>query len=466
MSCNGSSVARVSHNVSGSKASPTVSTNASPRVVLGGSIHDAATLQGDESATGQITFKLYGPDDSNCSGSPVFTDAESVSGHGSSRSSDFTPTAAGTYRWSASYSGDSNNNPASSPCNAPDESLTVSQKTPLVTTNASPGVLLGGSIHDTATLRGGRSPTGQITFTLYGPDDSDCSGSPAFTSVTTISGNGDYASDAFSPAAAGAYRWMASYSGDSDNSPASSPCNAPDESVTVSQTTPLMTTNASADVIAGGAINDTATLTGGPSPTGAITFNLYGPDDASCSGPAVFTDTKTVAGNGDYKSADFTPTAPGTYRWIASYSGDSDDHPASGACNEGGESVSVEGCAVVNLHLLPGSFVAGSKPTGLGPPTPKRGNVFGTKVRFRLSAACLVHFAIRRVPPRPNPHGPNVPHAFNRRLGADKHSIRFSGTLDHHTLRPGHYALYARAIDESSGYRSPKLSAAFTVLGG
>jgi hypothetical protein len=366
----------------------------------------------------------------------------------------YTATAAGSYTCRVKASNEAGSNSQTS---AP---VIVTN----LSTNASAGVLLGGSIHDTATVRGGRSPTGRITFALYGPGDSDCSGSPAFTSVTTISGNGDSGSDAFTPTAAGTYRWTASYSGDSDNSPASSPCNAADESVRVSQAAPLMTTNASADVVLGGSVNDTATLTGGPSPSGTITFKVYGPDDSSCSGSAVFTDTKAVSGNGDYKSADFTTTTPGTYRWIASYSGDSDDQPSTGVCNEGGESVVVSGPAVTNLHLVPDHFKANQKPTPLGPPTPKRST--GTEIRFHLNAAALVHFAIRRVPRRPNPDGPDVPHAFNRNLDAGAQSVAFTGTLAHHTLHPGNYMLYARAIDTVTGFRSPKVSAKFTVLGG
>ena len=38
----------------------------------------------------------------------------------------------------------------------------------------------------------GVSPTGQITFRLYGPDDANCSGAPAFTDTKTVSGMGSY----------------------------------------------------------------------------------------------------------------------------------------------------------------------------------------------------------------------------------------------------------------------------------
>jgi hypothetical protein len=95
-------------------------------------------------------------------------------------------------------------------------------------------------------------------------------------------------------------------------------------------------------VALGAAISDTATLSGGTNPTGQITFNLYGPNDATCSSAAIFTSTVTVAGNGSYGSTPaFTPTAVGTYRWIANYSGDANNNATTNACNGANENVVV-----------------------------------------------------------------------------------------------------------------------------
>jgi hypothetical protein len=42
-----------------------------------------------------------------------------------------------------------------------------------------------------------------------------------------------------------------------------------------------------------------------------------------------------VAGNGDYTTAlGFTPTLPGTYQWVATYSGDANNEPASTSCGD------------------------------------------------------------------------------------------------------------------------------------
>ena len=91
----------------------------------------------------------------------------------------------------------------------------------------------------------------------------------------------------------------------------------------------------------GDTISDTATVSGTtPDATGTVTFDLYGPDDVDCSGDVVFTSTVDTEREGDVllaTSEAFTPTEPGTYRWIASYSGDANNLPSAGACNDEGE---------------------------------------------------------------------------------------------------------------------------------
>jgi hypothetical protein len=112
---------------------------------------------------------------------------------------------------------------------------------------------------------------------------------------------------------------------------------------TVNRVTPSLSTTATPPPTpgSGGSVSDVAHLSGATSPTGTINFTLYGPGDASCAGAPVFTDTKPVNGNGSYISAGFTPAQFGTYRWIAAYSGDANNQPVSGACNDPNESVLV-----------------------------------------------------------------------------------------------------------------------------
>lgn len=102
---------------------------------------------------------------------------------------------------------------------------------------------------------------------------------------------------------------------------------------------------ASPSVTLGAAISDTATVSGGgigsAAPTGTITFNLYGPNDATCAGAAIFTSAVIVNGNGVYSSASSTPLAIGTYRWIANYGGDANNTATANTCNASNENVVV-----------------------------------------------------------------------------------------------------------------------------
>ena len=336
------------------KSDTSISTNASGTVDLSGHVSDTATLSGGKAPTGTITFRLYGPNDAICDNTAIFTTEKSVDGNGSYTSATFTPTAIGTYRWIASYSGDDNNKPAAGHCNDENEKVVVT--TPpaqtSISTNASGTVELTGHVSDTATLSGGTEPGGTITFKLYGPNDANCDTDPVFTVTKSVDGNGDYLSGNFTPTAAGVYRWIASYSGD-NNKPSSGACGDENEQVVVT-TPPAQTsisTNASGTVDLGGHVSDTATLSGGKEPGGTITFKLYGPNDTICDSNPVFTVSKSVDGNGDYHSGNFTPTAIGTYRWIASYSGDNSNLAASGACNDDNEAVVVTQPEVETPHL-------------------------------------------------------------------------------------------------------------------
>jgi hypothetical protein len=380
-------------------ATPSVTTTASGAVTLGGTISDSATLSGGVGPTGTITFSVYGPDDATfCTGPPAFTSSATVVGNGVYGSAMFTPTAAGTYRFVASYGGDSNNSSLTPGCESAGESVTVNKVSPTVTTIASAGVSLGNPISDNATLTGGAStPTGTITFTVYGPDDATCTGTPAFTTAIPVSDNGEYSSGTLTPTAAGTYRFVASYSGDANNTAFAGTCGAANESVTVSPAvlaTPAISTTASTLGTVGQPISDTAILSGGSSPTGTITFKLYGPNDSACAGPPISTSTATVAGNGSYASTPFDSTAEGPYGFVATYSGDANNAAVASACGDIDESVTISsagpppGPSLSSVTQSAGRWRAGNalvRVAGAKPPV-------GTTFSFTLNEAARVTF--------------------------------------------------------------------------
>ena len=205
--------------------------------------------------------------------------------------------------------------------------------------------------------------------------------------------------------AAGNYCWRAEFTSTTPGVPPSSDSTA-GECFTVTPVTPTLTTNASGNVNLGNPITDTATLTGtankpgtGGTPTpsinpttpgaaagGTITFRLYGPDDATCSNAPVFTSSAVpVTGDGTYGPVSFTPTAAGTYRWVATYSGDLPNTNAkAGACNDANENVtvtSVKSSMTSTQSFIPNDSATVSAPAG--------GNLAGT-VKFELfeNATC------------------------------------------------------------------------------
>jgi hypothetical protein len=93
---------------------------------------------------------------------------------------------------------------------------------------------------------------------------------------------------------------------------------------------PAITTTPSGSVPADGTISDTATLNGGASPTGTVTFNLYGPGDNTCTTP-IATRTSPLSGN-TASSGPVTAGGPGTYNWVATYNGDANNSPVTSPC--------------------------------------------------------------------------------------------------------------------------------------
>ncbi len=335
------------------RAAPTLKTTASAGTFLGGAVFDTATLTGGFNPTGSVTFRLYS--NPTCS-TQVFTSTTNLAG-GSATSGSYTPTVAGTYYWTAVYNGNVNNLPATSPCGAANESVAVKKAIPTLSTTASASTTIGTPVSDTATLSGGFNPTGTITFRLYGPNNFLCSGVGVFTPVVNVAGNGVYPSGSYVPIAVGSYRWTAVYSGDTKNAAVTSPCNAANESVTITRAAPTLKTTASAGTFLGGAVFDTATLTGGFNPTGSVTFRLY--SNPTCS-TQVFTSTTNLAG-GSATSGSYTPTVAGTYYWTAVYNGNVNNLPATSPCGAAKESVAVKPFLPPNCtrQIGPGQVVRG-----------------------------------------------------------------------------------------------------------
>ncbi|HEV8263632.1 MAG TPA: Ig-like domain repeat protein [Gemmatimonadales bacterium] len=368
------------------KASPTVTTEATPTASAGGTISDEATLTGSSgsNATGTISFTVFGPNNATCEGAGTPAGSATVTGDGT-YSSDAVPVIqAGTYRWIASYSGDGNNNEFTTQCNDQNETSEVGKASPTVTTEATPTASAGGTISDEATLTGssGSNATGTISFTVFGPNNATCDGVGTPAGSATVTGDGTYNSDAVPVIEAGTYRWIASYSGDVNNDGFTTQCNDPNETSEVGKASPTVTTEATPTASAGETISDEATLTGssGSNATGTISFTVFGPNNATCTGVGTPAGSALVTGDGTYSSSAVPVVLAGTYRWIASYSGDVNNDGFTTQCNDPNETSEV-GKASPTLTTTPNptsgtvgvvlndaaTLAGGVGPTAVGP---------------------------------------------------------------------------------------------------
>jgi hypothetical protein len=304
------------------KASPTLTVGAS-NATVGRVIHAEATLGGDFEAGGEVTFSLFAT--SACA-SPVSTATVPIQ-NGTAVAPDYRTEAAGSYRWSASYPGDANNEAVSSACSA--ESA-VAAATPTLAGLASSAARVGLPITDTVPLSHGFRAGGTLVFRAYGPEDKACAGTPAFEQQVAVNGDGSYSPAGFAPGA-GLYRWTVAYGGDPNNGGANLPCNTDNQSSAVGLV-PVTLTASAAGGIVGSPLGVTARLAEGAIPGGQLTFRAFPPGDPGCSGAAALTSVVPVSGNGSYASAPLPTTRAGAYRWTVSYGGDRNHLPAALAC--------------------------------------------------------------------------------------------------------------------------------------
>lgn len=316
-------------------ASPTIATSLSASTVnTGDSVHDSATLSGATSdAGGTVTYAVY--TDNACTVPASFTgtlSAKTVTNGVVPNSDSISFSTAGTYYWQASYSGDTHNDAASSACTS--ETLVVKTNPSIATTLSATSINIGDSVHDSATLSGATADAGgTATYAVF--TNNTCTTPATFTGTLnpgtggheTVTNGSVPDSGAISFANAGTYYFQVTYSGDAKNNGATSQCGS--EVLTVNPNNSGIST--AQNLIP----NDNATLSGATTNAGGtITFSLFDPSAATCSGTPAYTQTVSVNGNGTYTTTNttFHASTVGTWRWLVSYSGDGNNTSATSAC--------------------------------------------------------------------------------------------------------------------------------------
>ncbi len=120
--------------------------------------------------------------------------------------------------------------------------------------------------------------------------------------------------------------------------------------LTVVRATPSVAVQASRNVAAG-TISATATISGAAgvaTPTGTVTFSAFGPNDAACAGAPFASSTNALVG-GTATSNPFPTTVPGSYRFVALYSGDANYAGVTSPCGAASASVVVTARSVTDF---------------------------------------------------------------------------------------------------------------------
>lgn len=292
-------------------SSAAITTNLSAGTITAGqSVNDTATLSGVTSnASGTVQYSVFS--NSGCTTPFGGAGIVSVVNGVVPNSPPFQFNNPGTYYWQVVYSGDMNNNAATSTC--ANEVLTVQavqgKNSPTISTQlSSSSVRTGTNVHDSAVLTGETSnASGTVAYKVF--TNSSCSSLFANAGSKSVTNGNALDSDNIMFNSAGTYYWQAIYSGDGQNNAATSTCN--NEILTVAaegSTTPP----AGSGTISGTVYNDknkNDVRDSGEEGLAGFSINLYEGANFSGDYDPVFK-TVTTDTNGNYS---FTGLANGTY---------------------------------------------------------------------------------------------------------------------------------------------------------
>jgi uncharacterized repeat protein (TIGR01451 family) len=315
-------------------ASPDITTGLSATTgTPGAAVHDTATLTGATAdAGGTVTYTVY--TDSACTTGAVDAGTKTVTNGVVPQSNTITFNTPGDFYWQAAYSGDDNNNPATSTCT--DEHLVINKLAPTVATDVhdANGIVtsapIGSTVHDVATVSGTHgTPTGSVTFTLYS-GNSTCQGTGTDSSAVNLLAGSASSGNATVPV--GGLSYIAHYSGDATYLAGDGPC----EPLAATKLTPTVVTDVhNADGVVtsvpiGSTVHDVATVSGTQgTPTGSVTFTLFS-GNTTCQGEGSTSDSIDLV-DGSAASGDATVPVGGL-SYIAHYSGDATYLAGDGPC--------------------------------------------------------------------------------------------------------------------------------------
>jgi hypothetical protein len=201
-------------------ASPTISTTLSQTAAVPGvTVHDSSALAGASSdAGGTVTYSVY--TDASCTQGKQDAGTKTVTNGVVPNSDGIQFNSPGDFYWQAVYSGDDNNNGASSTCT--DEHLVIAKNSPTIaTTLSATSGAIGDTVHDSSALTGATvTAGGTVTYTVY--TNNTCTQGAVAAGVKTVTNGTVPDSNGIQFNSAGDFFWQAVYSGDNANNGATS----------------------------------------------------------------------------------------------------------------------------------------------------------------------------------------------------------------------------------------------------
>ena len=151
---------------------------------IGDTVHDTSSLTGATSdAGGTVTYTAYS--NATCTTGARAAGVKTVTAGVVPNSDGLVFNSAGDFYWQAVYSGDSNNNGATSSCES--EHLVIGKNSPSIATQLSASsAAIGATVHDSSTLTGATADAGgTVTYTAYSNDT--CSTGARDAGTVTVS---------------------------------------------------------------------------------------------------------------------------------------------------------------------------------------------------------------------------------------------------------------------------------------
>ena len=273
-----------------------------------------------------LTLALHGPGDADCTGTPAFVQSVTTS----TFEAHLGPLGVGTWRLRATYPGDTYNLPLDSGCSP---WVIVSKRSAsLAPSISAANVTVGQPVAAGASVLGS-SPTGTLTVRLFAPTDPACS-SPVAAETLQVSGSGPVTAS-FVPTSVGTWRVTSEYSGDANNTSATTACDA--TAFAAQKATPMPSVTAVPGLAEDGdRIHARVDLGSAYRPTGRVSFSLFPPNDSSCSGAPTYVEEVVLTGTGAATSGGFEVPkhAVGTWNWTASYAGDENNAHVASTCGQ------------------------------------------------------------------------------------------------------------------------------------